>query len=170
MKQVLLFAFLLFAAYHSLLAQQEIVSRATEFIVARKYDAANHYLDSILKKNPKSVDALMMKGNVILNRAEVNLPAVNEITVRDESIFYSATEPKEAKVLPIDTVRSIETYWSKCLKIDSTRNDIRKGLCTIYAMALMKDKLKEEIVALTKHEKNEDGEQPYRIAEYARKI
>ena len=170
MKHVFVFAFLLLTTNHLLLAQQEIVSRTTEFIVAKKYDAANHYLDSVLKRNPKNVDALMMKGNVILNRAVENLPSVNDVTKRDESIFYSEAEPKEARILPADTVFSIEKFWRKSLKTDSTRNDIRKGLCTVYAMALMKEKLKGEIIALLKYEKNEDGEQPYRIAEYARKF
>ena len=170
MKQLSVFFFSLFTFHFSLFSQQEVVSRTTEFIVARKYDAANHYLDSVLKKNAKNIDALMMKGNVILNRTVENLPAINDITKRNESIFYSAIEPKEARIFPADSVQAIEKFWRKSLKIDSSRNDIRKGLCTIYAMALMKEKLKAEIVALTKQEKNEDGEQPYRIAEYARKF
>ncbi len=170
MKQVFLFAFLLLTTFHSLLAQQEVISRTTEFIVAKKYDAANLYLDSILRKNAKNADAMMMKGNVILNRATEKLKTINRITADDESIFYSTIQPKEAKILPADTVFAIEKFWRKSLNIDSSRNDIRKGLCTIYSMALMKEKLKQEITALTTHEKNEDGEQPYRITEYARKF
>ncbi|MES2619363.1 MAG: hypothetical protein V4615_00815 [Bacteroidota bacterium] len=170
MKQLSVFLFSLFAFHLSLLAQQEIVSTATEFIVAKEYSAANRYLDSILKKNAKSVDALMMKGNVILNRAVENLPAINTITKNDESIFYPSIEQKQAVVLPIDTVRAIEKWWRKGLKMDSSRNDIRKGLCTVYAMGLVKEDLKKEIAALVGLEKNEDGEQAYRMAEYARKF
>jgi hypothetical protein len=47
-------------------AQTGIVPAATQLIVNKQYDAANAYLDSILKKDKKNVDALMMKGNVIL--------------------------------------------------------------------------------------------------------
>lgn len=169
MKQLSVFFLSLFTIHYSLFAQREIVPTGTELIVAKKYAAANQYLDSILQKNSKSVDALMMKGNVILNRAMESLPSTNAISKNDESIFYQGIEPKEV-ILPADTVRAIEKWWRKGLKTDSSRHDIRKGLCTIYAMGLMKEELKKEIAALVKAEKNEDGEQAYRIAEYARKF
>lgn len=170
MKQLCVLVFLFFASHFSLFSQQEVISRSTEFITAGKYVFANHYLDSILKKNSKNVDALMMKGNVILNRSLENLPVINMITKDDETIFSSDVTNKNITILPTDTVHSIEKFWRKCLKTDSTRNDIRKGLCTMYAMALMTEELKKEITVIAKTEKNEDGEKAYRIAEYARKI
>src|SRR6185295_18297515 len=106
MKWILLF-YLLPVTTGRLFSQSEVVKTATDLIVRNKYDAANRYLDSILKKNPGSVDALMMKGNVILNRATENLPPLNTLTKNDESIFHSTEESKEARILPLDTVRLI---------------------------------------------------------------
>lgn len=170
MKHIGLIILLLSLASPPLHAQEKIIATATELIVAGNYNDATHYLDSILKKEKKNVDALMMKGNVLLNKTLENLPSDSNITADDESIFSSDISPKTAKIIPVKQVLPIEKYWRKCLVIDSQRADIRKGLCTLYAMALMKQELKKEIVSLLGIEKDNDGEQAYRIAEYARKF
>jgi tetratricopeptide (TPR) repeat protein len=168
MKKILVFAFLLFTIHHSLLAQKELIKTCTDLLVARNYDAADHYLDSVLKKEPKNVDALMMKGNVVLNHdADTTSPA-KFITADDESIFSYKLNAKP-KIISTITVVKVEKFWRKCLQLDTTRADIRKGLCQIYAMSLMKKPLKEEMVRLKKAEKD-DGEQPFRMAEYPRKF
>lgn len=163
----LLTSFFVFVLLH-LSAQKEVVSVTTDFIVAKKFNAANHYLDSVLRKNPKSVDALMMKGNVALNYALDTTKPMQFITADDASVFNNAVSDKP-KLLSRKTVYQVEKIWKKCLTIDSSRWDIRKGLCTIYAMALMKDSVKNEIVRLKKVE-TDDGEQAFRMCEYARKF
>lgn len=163
--------FLLVIFHFSLTAQTEIISRATEFIVAKKYDEANLFLDSILKEQKKNVDALMMKGNVILNKHLSEIPDLTLETFLDESVLTgeNGTLGESVKIPDSATVKSVATLWKQCLKIDSSRVDILKGLCTLYAMALMKDELEKIIPVLIKTEKD-DGEQVYRIAEYARKF
>jgi len=136
----------------------------------RNYAAASKYLDSVLRKNSKDIDALMMKGNVLLNSALENMPPSGRIPYNAGSIFSKSIGAEVPPVLPADTVKAIEHYWLQCLKLDTTRNDIRKGLCTIYAMALMQLKLKAAIADLVKHENNKDEEFPYKLTEYARRF
>lgn len=149
-------------------AQKQVISTATDFIIAKNYKGADRYLDSVLKKNPKNVDALMMKGNVILNLAMDTTRPMQFVSENDESVFFSE-EDEKPKLLSPRAVYSIEKYWHKALAFDSTRADIRKGLCTVYAMALMKDSLQREIIRLLKIEED-DGEQAFRTCEYARKF
>ena len=169
MKRIFVFAVSLLTTCQLLLAQKEIVSSTTGFIVAKKFTAANHYLDSVLRKNPKSVDALMMKGNVVLNCALDSAKPMQFITADDASVFNNTISEKP-KLLSKKTVYHVERIWKKCLTIDSARADIRKGLCTIYAMALMKDSVKSEMVRLQKKEPDADGGQAFRMCEYARKF
>lgn len=155
---------------HCAHAQSPVISAASSFIINGQYKAANHYLDSILRTDQKNVDAMMMKGNVLLNQTLSTISPDTSITDEDESIFISDISAKTVKKLTPNQVLPIEKIWRKCLSIDSSRNDIRKGLCTIYAMANMTNSLKTEIKELVTHEIDDDGEQAYRIAEYARKI
>ncbi len=165
-KHYILVVVVLLTFHFCALAQKEIITTGTDFIVAKNYKGANRYLDSVLKKEPKNVDALMMKGNVILNWAMDTTAPMQFITDADESPYVSLKE--KPKLLSARNVAAIEKFWRRALVIDSTRFDIRKGLCTIYAMALMKDSLKTEIVRLVSAEKD-DGEQAFRTCEYARK-
>lgn len=155
-----------------LFSQQTIVSTATQLIVDKQYEQANRYLDSILHKDKKNVDALMMKGNVILNRDLANTPSLTLITKEEESIFNNQLGFIEhpVKVVSDTTLQQVESLWLQCLKTDSSRIDILKGLCTLYGMALKKEKLKAAIKKLVQQEKDEDGGQAYRTAEYARKF
>lgn len=172
MKKYFFFFCTLLSIPHYLLAQKEIISTATELIVAGKFEAADRYLDSLLKKNRKQVDALMMKGNVILNRELRSIPPISLSANADESVFTSGMgEISETiRIVPVGTARSIEKWWKKCLKEDKKRLDVHKGLCTLYAMALMKEELKWQISELLKVEQDESGEQAYSLAEYARKL
>ncbi|HRG90165.1 MAG TPA: hypothetical protein PLW44_14160, partial [Chitinophagales bacterium] len=149
-------------------SQATAITVTTEFIKQRKWQQASHYIDSVIRKNPKDVDALMMKGNVILNYALDTTPPMQFITEDDASIFTGGVKDKPRLLAP-KTVYAVERIWRKCLLLDSTRADISKGLCTIYAMALMRDSLEKEIVRLVKIEKD-DGEQAFRMCEYARKF
>ena len=90
MKRILFVVFSLLAAHHSLTAQKEIIDATTQFIVAKKFNTANHYIDSVIRKNPKSVDALMMKGNVILNYALDTAKPMKFVAGKNRAVMPSA--------------------------------------------------------------------------------
>lgn len=152
-------------------AQNVIVKTATDFIVAKQYDAANAYLDSILKKNKKNVDARMMRGNVILNRELSRQPDIALYGNAEEDYYSNSagTIQKNVKIVPTDVAKEVAAIWQQCLKIDDARFDIRKGLCSVYAMALMKEELKQQLAVMIPVVRNDD-EQAYNLAEYARKF
>ncbi|MDB5282454.1 MAG: hypothetical protein JWO06_1529 [Bacteroidota bacterium] len=162
--------FLLFFWSH-VFSQKEIIATATEFITAESYGKANHYLDSILKKHPKNVDALMMKGNVLLNYTWQHTSKHYFNIERAESVFdtTSINQSFFVPIIPDDTSKLIEHYWKQCLAIDSTRNDIKKGLCSLYSISLRIDALKKQLLQIKKLI-TESDENAYVYAEYARNI
>lgn len=162
---------LLCCCWSDLFSQKEIIETATQFILDKKYDVANQYLDSVLKSDKKNVDALMMKGNVLLNKEWAEEPSV-EISGNDDEDIYSSSVGSMGstpKIVSQQTAKEVASLWKQCLKIDNTRIDIHKGLCTLYAMALMKEELIKQLAALTKIEKGDD-ESAYALAEYARQL
>lgn len=162
---------LLVCCWSGLLAQKEIIETATQLILDKKYDEANRYLDSVLKSDKKNVDALMMKGNVLLNKEWAEGQSIEISTNDDEDVYSSSVGSMGStpKIISQQTTKEIAALWKQCLKIDNTRTDIHKGLCTLYAMALMKDELIKQLAALIKVEKGDD-ESAYALAEYARKL
>lgn len=162
--------FLLF--FTSSIAQTAgLVPTVTEFIKQRDFDAANKYLDSIIKTDSKNIDALMMKGNVILNRNLLAQPEPQVYTANDESIYIQGFEVNAERKKTVDakTESEVEALWLKSLALDSNRLDIRKGLAVLYAMAINKEKLKKAIAGIKKAEPD-NGEQAFNMCEYARKI
>lgn len=130
--------------------QATAITVTTEFIKHRKWQQASHYIDSVIRKNPKDVDALMMKGNVILNYALDTTPPMQFAHYQSNASIFTGGVKDKPRLLAPKTVYAVERLWRKCLLLDSTRADISKGLCTIYAMALMRDSLEKEIVRLMK--------------------
>jgi len=163
-----LLSFLFVFVLLNLSAQKDLITTVADLIVAKKFNTANLYVDSVLKRNPKNVDALMMKGNVVLNFSLDTTREMKFITADDASVFTTKVSAKP-KQLSKKTAYQVEKIWKKCLLMDSTRTDIRKGLCTIYSMALMKDSVKNEMLRLMKTEVD-DGGQAFRMCEYARKF
>lgn len=149
---------------------QSIIATTTQFIQQKQFTEAHAYLDSIIKKEPKNVDALMMKGNVLLNKAWMDVPQRVALNTNNEAIYDTSVQSLKllAPVIPAEVEKQVEKYWLQCLKMDSGRVDIQKGLCALYAYSLDKEKLKKQIVVLKKAEPDADGEQVYRMAEYAR--
>ena len=129
---------------HSATAQSEaIINRVTLHIAEGKYNDAERYLDSILHIEPRNIDALMMKGNLLLNYALMQKSEPDIITTADESIYSDtlATAANPIYILPRLTATKIEKLWLQCLVIDSTRLDLMQGLSTVYAMALLPKEL-----------------------------
>jgi tetratricopeptide (TPR) repeat protein len=120
-----------------------IINTVTLSIAEGRYNDAERYLDSLLKLDPKSIDVLMMKGNVLLNYEIVQTPPLNIITIDDESIYSQdlASLKTPVVLIPKDKAFKIEKLWKQCIDQDSGRLDIREGLCTLYGMADIKNKL-----------------------------
>ncbi len=152
-------------------SQQEIISTATTYITQNNFTQANYYLDSILKKNPKSVDALMMKGNVLLNYSWQNTSKSYFNIEKAESIFDTSfiSQNSFIPIIPFDTSEIIERLWQKCLLIDSTRTDIKKGLCNLYSISLRTGDLEKQLWRMKKFI-TENPENAYVYSEYARNI
>jgi tetratricopeptide (TPR) repeat protein len=152
-------------------AQQQIVSTATDYITHNQFARADHYLDSILKLNPKTVDALMMKGNVLLNKAWNNGSKSHFNTEKAESIFDSSVIDQSffIPIIPIDTSVLIDRYWKQCLQIDPDRTDIKKGLCSLYSLSLRTAELERQLIQMQPLiTENEDN--AFLYAEYARNL
>jgi len=152
-------------------AQQQIISTATDYIAHNQFVRADQYLDSILKLNPKTVDAIMMKGNVLLNQAWGSGAKSHFNTEKAESIFDSSAidESYFVPIIPIDTSVKIDKLWKQCLEIDPTRTDIKKGLCNLYSLSLRTVELERQLIQMQSIiTENEDN--AYLYAEYARNL
>lgn len=169
LRAVLLAALLLFALYIS--AQQQIITTTTDYITRNEFTQADHYLDSILKLNPKTVDALMMKGNVLLNQAWNNSAKSHFNAEKAESIFDTSRIDGSyfIPIIPIDTSVKIDKLWNECLRLQPERTDIKKGLCSLYSLSLRTVELKRLLIQMqpiiTQSEEN-----AYQYAEYARNL
>lgn len=151
--------------------QSPIVSTASDFIRQQKFEEGIKYVDSIIKTDSRNVDAMMMKGNLILNHDLWNQPDPQLIVGSDESIYSETFEvgTEQKKVVSTVTEMQVAMLWLKCLQLDSNRLDIRKGLAMLYAMALDIPKLKNAIQDIKRVEPD-NGEQAFNLNEYARKV
>ncbi len=155
----------------SIFAQTIIVATTTDYITHNQFAKADRYLDSILKQNPKAVDALMMKGNVLLNQAWGNGAKSHFNTEKAESIFDSSAIDASffIPIIPIDTSEKIDRYWKQCLQIDPSRTDIKKGLCSLYSLSLRTVELERQLIQM-QSTITESEDNAYLYAEYARNL
>lgn len=150
-------------------AQTDIVRKIIPLISSERFEEADVFLDSVLQKNPNNADALMMKGNVILNRhllAKKHLPIINaldEYILSEEapSLFQPQQVPNK------NIADSVAQLWQKALKIDSSRVDLNMGLCTLYGMSLQTDNLIKQLPKL-KAASERGNELAYLMEDYAR--
>ncbi len=167
MKQTI--TIILFLSHLFLKAQEDVVKRTSDFITTGKYAEASQYLDSILKREPRNIDALMMQGNVLLNYSLSKTDPIGFISAADETI-YSTEAPSlksPSRIIKQETILNVEKLWKACLELDSTRLDIRMGLCAMYAMGLMKESLLNELPKVVRFT-NRGEEFAYILASYAR--
>ena len=161
----------LLLSFNALIAQQTIVATVTDYITHNQFARADRYLDSILRLNPKTVDAIMMKGNVLLNQAWNNGAKSHFNTEKAESIFDSSEIDASffIPIIPLDTSIKIDRYWNRCLEIDPTRIDIKKGLCSLYSLSLRTAELERLLIQMQGMiTENEDN--AFQYAEYARNL
>jgi len=143
MKKLLFFVLLSLLGASAFAQSDVIISTVTLCITEGRYADADRYLDSLLKIDPNSIDAMMMKGNVLLNYTIMQTPAMNLITADDESIYSQdiAGLKTPTVLIPREQALKIEKLWKRCVELDSGRLDIREGLCTVYGMADMRKEL-----------------------------
>ena len=149
-----------------------IIHKTTLYIAEGKYKDAEKYLDSLIAVDSRNIDALMMKGNVLLNYELMTNPAINDISVEDESIYgreLAALKDPTVKVTR-DKAIKIQELWNRCLDIDSARLDIRKGLCSLYGYADMKQELIAYLPVMAAHAKGRKEDIAYTLMDYARLI
>jgi|GEM_PF-2681521 len=151
-------------------AQSDVIINTVTLCIAEgRYNDAEKYLDSLLIDNPNSIDAMMMKGNVLLNYSIMQTPPLNAITLDDETIYSQdlASLKNPTVLIPKDQVPKIEQLWKRCLDLDSGRLDIREGLCTLYGMADMKKELLDYMPLMAKYSKEKGNDFVYALMQYA---
>jgi len=160
--------------YHThVQAYSSEVTREIAVLIGQKnLDGAREIIEQYLAVDPDNVDALMMKGNVILNEYLKTLAEVSVVSNSNESIYDDSIgmmmDPWEKTVLPADLTRKVAALWLRCLELDGGRGDIHKGLCTIYAKALMVEELISQL-PIMKEAMAEEGLM-YTMGEYARQV
>ncbi|MFN8311078.1 MAG: hypothetical protein U0T73_14040 [Chitinophagales bacterium] len=150
-------------------SQAELVSRVSALIADGNYLQAKLCVDSALQQDPKNVNALMMKGNVLLNYVLSKTEPLYVITADDESIFSPQLAGLREPQLLVrsNAAQQVESIWRQCLELDATRTDIRSGLCTVYAMADWPDSIVKELPEVVRGSKEKGDEFAYTLATYA---
>jgi tetratricopeptide (TPR) repeat protein len=168
MRNLLLFI-LLFIDGKALAQSDIIINTVTLCITEGKYNDAEKFLDSLLRVEPKNIDALMMKGNVLLNYAIMQAPPMNTITPDDESVYSQdlASLKTPTVLIPKDEALKVDKLWRQCIGIDSGRLDIRQGICTLYGMADMKKELLDYLPVITSAGKVKGKDFVYALMQYA---
>jgi len=151
-------------------AQSDIVRQGIALLSAKKYNEANQYFDSLLRVNPKEVDALMMKGNLILNKHLMEHKTPDVVSPSDENILSDEAQTlANPPFIPlVKVVDSVEALWRKCLVLDPKRKDIHMGLATIFTMSLQIDKLTKQIPILNTEMSDGTANSAYRLIDYPR--
>jgi tetratricopeptide (TPR) repeat protein len=164
--------FVLLLVWSSLYASAQsdvIINTVTLYIAEGRYNDAEKYLDSLLKESPNSIDAMMMKGNVLLNYSVMQTLPINTITPDDESIYSQDLVSLKTPIVIISRAdaEKIDKLWKRCLQLDSSRLDIREGMCTLYGMADMKKELIDYLPAIAKAAKEKGNDFVYALIQYA---
>lgn len=160
---------LLFLSNQFLSAQSAIVKQSIAFISSKNWSAAQSYLDSILTKTPNDVDAIMMQGNIILNKHLIEKQQQAFITSFDEDIFTDKAPYADAPppIVDLKQADSVERLWQKAVLLDPQRNDIHMGLCMLFGMSLQEEKLLKQLPILKKLSAN-DEQTAISMIDYAR--
>ena len=155
----------------SLFAQGPIAREINELIQSGNIEKAEKRVEFYLKKNPSEVDAIMMKGNVILNKECCERPVVLESNT-DESIFSNSigfVGDGGPMMVPKELGARVADLWKKAVSLDLSRTDIHYGICQIYSISMMTDELIDYLPALKKYVKG-NNELHYSMCDYARNL
>jgi len=134
-------------------------------------DEAMKKTDDYLNEHPKDVDAMVLKGNVILNKFKLNAPEITMNANMDESIYNDAIGEiaDNPVIVPVDIANQITDIYLKAVQIDDKRTDIFYGICYVYSISMQTDKLIAYLPVLQSHIEI-TPELPYSFADYARNL
>ncbi|MBI1224554.1 MAG: hypothetical protein GC192_04905 [Bacteroidetes bacterium] len=149
---------------------QTIIEDATSLMKAGMLGEAEDLVNRYLMQDPINVDAIMMKGNVILNKYLYEQQAQASL-LRNfvEDVYDVGTVERGSPpiVVPDSVAASIERLWLAALKLDPEREDIQLGLCQLYALSLQAQKLSARM-PIAKQHASADADLPIQLANYAR--
>jgi len=121
--------------------------KITKLLRSQRIKEAKKIIIQKLKENPRHVDAIMMMGNIVVNEylqnrghGYIHLSANMNETIYDRSIG-SLGPSRRIITLSKKITKKVASYWLRCIRIDSKRLDIYKGLCWIYSLGMMKNNL-----------------------------
>ncbi|MCF8247715.1 MAG: hypothetical protein K9J37_21690 [Saprospiraceae bacterium] len=168
MKRAFLLNFFLINAF--LAFSQNIIEDATALMKAGMVGEAEDLVNRYLMQDPINVDAIMMKGNVVLNKYLYEEQLQGSL-LRNfvEDVYDAGTLEKGSPpvVVPDSVAAGIERLWVAALKLDPGREDIQLGLCQLYALSLQREKLLNQLSIAKQHAKT-DPDLPIQLANYAR--
>ncbi len=153
-------------------SQGKVAREIGELIQNGKIDEAQQRVDAYLATDPHNVDALMMKGNVLLNKSPEIKDAIVVTANDNESIYDNSIgfiHGSQPTVISKHLALQVAALWREALKYDSTREDIHFGICQIYSMAILTDELIAYLPVLKTHITS-DPILYYSMGDYARNM
>ena len=136
--------FLFLALATLVFGQGKVADDISTLLQAGKLVEAEELTNRYLLEDPANVDAIMMKGNVLLNKHLVEQQALLSVLPNfDESVYSTEIGSIESTpvVVPEPLAKDISRLWLAALKLDPTREDIYLGLATLYSWSGMKPEL-----------------------------
>lgn len=165
------FSIMLFCFLSAKCQQTAFVDKISALIQNGEFEIAEKEVDEVLSEDHNNTDALMLKGNIIINKYIGNGPDVFLGVNNDESIFNTSIGHiggQAPLLISKEVCDKVEKLWLKAIDIDNTREDIRLGLCHLYSISLDTESLIAYLPTLVK---NISLEQPhYSISDYARNL
>ncbi len=149
----------------------DVKDEINALITEKTVDLALAKADSALKADPKNVELLILKGNIIFSRFSFKQPSIMTGVNCDESVYdNSIGYVGEAEItLPVAVADSIVECFMMASGIEPKREDIYYGICYIYSLSLQTEKLLSFLPVL-KAGVTSDEETPYTLGDYARNI
>jgi len=132
------------ALHTNTLSQGKVAKEIGDLISKGDLVEAQRKVNAYLAADPHDVDALMMKGNMILNQSLATKSQIMVVANEDESIYSNSIgyiRGSQPSVLPEDVALKVVGVWQEALKYDNSREDIHLGICQIYSMAILTDQL-----------------------------
>lgn len=151
---------------------QNFKEDATVLIQAGKLAEAEELTNRYLVQDPTNVDAITMKGNVILNKYLYEEQALRSVLPNfDEDVYLvGQVEKGPYPVVVGDSVaREVAKLWSAAVRLDPARPDIHLGLCQLYSLASMKAELLVQL-PLAKEKAAQTEDLQYHLTTYARNL
>ena len=153
-------------------SQGRVAQEIGDLIQRGKLDEAQEKVEAYLEKDPHNVDALMMKGNILLNRSPKMKDGIMVVANDNESIYDNSIgfiRGSQPSVLPKDLALQVAGIWQEALKYDNSREDIHFGICQIYSMAILSNELIAYLATLKANIKS-DPRLYYSMGDYARNM